>query len=119
MSVTVVTSDSTIKVNTSQKVISSPPSGWDEQIAEYGRAYNYPQPTGQTTVYRTGDDADIEATIFEPIREANGLKVMNSLVSFLVLVNNNTFGNKNRFTDINGLQTFGDNYFIDNYTGLG
>ena len=118
MGVTVVTSDSNVIVNTSQKVISSAPSGWDEQISEYGRGYNYPQPTGQTTVYRNGDDADIEATVFAPVRVANSLKVQNSLVDFLTLGNTNSFGNTDKFTDINGLQVYGDGLIIDNYTGI-
>lgn len=115
MGVTVVTSDATIQVNTSQRILA--PSGWDAQVAEYGRGYNYPQP-GQTTVFRTGDDADIEATIFAPVRVANSLKVQNSLINFLTLGNTNSFGNTNRLTDINGLQVYGDGLIIDNYTGL-
>jgi len=92
---------------------------WAEMVTQHGRGYNYPRPTGQTTVYRTGDDADIEATIFAPVRIANSLKVQNSLVNILTLGNTNSFGNTNRFTDVDGLQVYGDNYYIDHYTGLG
>ena len=114
-----------IQVTYTPRVVVDTPSGWDEQVAEYGRGYNYPQPTGQTTVYRTGDDADIEATIFAPIRSANSLKTQNSLATFLTLNHNNSFGNTNRFTDSEGVQDYGStgtallDYHIDNYTGFG
>lgn len=118
MGVNVVVSGSNVDVTTSQQVLS--PSGWAAMVAAYGIGYNYPQPTGQTTVYRTGDDADIEATIFTPaVRAANSLKPRQSLADFTTLNNNNAFGNTNRFTDINGLQVYGDDYVIDHYTGLG
>jgi len=119
---TVITKNGGVDVITSQKV--NIPTGWDEQVAEYGRGYNYPQPTGQTTVYRTGDDADIEATIFAPVRVANSLKVQNSLIDFFTLGNTNSFGNTNRFTDSVGGQIAGagngslTDYVICNYTGL-
>ena len=117
MSLTVITKNGGVDVNTSQKVIQLPVT-WDEMVAAFGRGYNYPQPTGQTTVFRTGDDPDIEATVFAPIRVANSLKVQNSLVDFLTLGNTNSFGNTDRFTDINGLQIYADDGIIDNYTGL-
>jgi len=116
------TSQETIGVTLSQtaSVVSGVPSGWAEMVAEYGIGYNYPQPTGQTTSYRTGDDANIEATIFTAaVRAANGLKPRQSLASFSVLNNNNAFGNKNRFTDSVGGQTYTLKYIIDHYTGLG
>jgi hypothetical protein len=116
--VAVITKNGGVDVITSQKVISTIPTGWDEQIAEYGRGYNYPKPTGQTTVFRTGDDADIEATIFAPVRVANSLKVQNSKTDFFTLGNANSFGNTNVFTDINGLQVYGDDLVIDNDSGL-
>lgn len=100
----------------------APPTTFDELVALIGRGYNYPQPTSQTTSFKTGDDADIEATIFtSAVREANSIKAQNSLKSgnFLTLNNNNEFGNTNRFTDLDGLQVFGDDYAIDHYTGLG
>ena len=125
----ITTSQETVSVTTilSPTVTPAPepPSGWDEQIAEYGRGYNYPQTTAQTVVYRTGDDADIEATIFAPIRVANSLKVQNSLTDFTTLGNTNSFGNTDRFTDSEGLQDYGatgsalTDYKIDHYTGLG
>jgi hypothetical protein len=54
--------------------------------------------TGQTTSYRTGDDGDLE-------RGRN--------VSFMVLAENNPFGNTNRFTDELGGQTYTNNIVID------
>lgn len=54
--------------------------------------------TGQTTSYRTGDDGDIEA---------------GRATSFLVLAENNPFGNTNRFTDELGTQTYTNNIVID------
>lgn len=54
--------------------------------------------TGQTTSYRTGDDGDIEA---------------GRATSFLVLAENNPFGNTNRFTDELGGQTYTNNIVID------
>lgn len=54
--------------------------------------------TGQTTSYRTGDDGDLEA--------GRG-------ASFLVLAENNPFGNTNRFTDELGGQVYTNNWVID------
>ncbi len=60
--------------------------------------------SGQTVSYRTGDDGDIEA---------------GRSTSFLVLADNNPFGNTNRFTDELGGQTYTNNIMIDwsNYNG--
>ncbi len=117
-----VTFKATYSYNDSVIPVYSPiaaPSGWDAQIAEYGRGYNYPQPTGQTTVYRTGDDADIEATIFtDAVRSANSLKVQNSLVDFFTLGNTSSFGTTVRFTDELGTEIFLNDLIIDNYTGF-
>ena len=57
-------------VSTNQTVISSVPSTWSEMVAEYGQGYPYAPLTGQTTSYRTGDDANIESTIFSPARDS-------------------------------------------------
>jgi len=102
-----------------------PPTTFDELVSLIGRGYNYPQPTGQETIYRTGDDADIEQTIFALVRAANSLKAQNSLSSnWLILNNNNSFGNTNRFTDSVGGQNYDGiagsfiDYVVDNYTGL-
>jgi hypothetical protein len=95
------------------------PSTWNEMVAEYGQTYNYPPPTGQTTIYRTGDDAYVEQNIFASVRAANGLKVKNSLVNFTTLLHNNAFGNTNRFTDDAGGQDYANDYVIDHFTGMG
>lgn len=122
--VTVVTSGGNVNVTTSQKVISLTPSGWDEQIAEYGRGYHFPLST-QTTSYRSGDEASIEASTFASSRVSNSLKMLNSLTDILTLGNTNSFGNTSRFTDSEGGQVFGAgngsivDYKIDHYTGLG
>jgi hypothetical protein len=84
-----------------------------------GIAYQRPLLTGQTTSYRTGDDAwqlangtyDYTPPVY-PISYAQ-------FDTFTTLISNNAFGNKNRFTDENGLQVYGSNYIIDHYTGLG
>ncbi len=62
-----------------------------------------PIKTGQTTSYATGDDGDRE--------DGRG-------VDFFTLNCNNFFGNTNRFTDINGLQVYGNDYIIDHLTRL-
>lgn len=98
----------------------------DELVNILGRGYNYTPPTGQTVVYRTGDDADIEATVFAPIRAANSLKIQNGLMAdFITLTNNNAFGNLKRLTNnLGGLVFDGIDgsliqYLVDNYTGFG
>ncbi len=54
--------------------------------------------TGQTTSYRTGDDGDLE-------------KGRSS--SFTVLAENNPFSNTNRFTALDGTQTYANNIVVD------
>ena len=126
MSVTVVTSGGNINVAVSDGSVTVATSNnvgfsdWDLLSAAQGIGYNYPQSTGQTTSYRTGDDAWVESNVFtSAIRSANDLGAKNSLSNFTTLNHNNTFGNTNRFTDISGGQTFSDDYVIDHYTGLG
>jgi hypothetical protein len=55
--------------------------------------------TGQTTVYRTGDDADTRAE--------------GRAVDFFTLASNNPFGNTDRFTDELGGQTYANDIVID------
>jgi hypothetical protein len=55
--------------------------------------------TGQTTIYRTGDDADTRAE--------------GRATDFFTLASNNPFGNTNRFTDELGGQTYTDDIVID------
>jgi len=54
--------------------------------------------TGQTTSYRTGDDGDDER---------------GRASSFMVLASNNPFGNTNRFTALDGTQTYANNVILD------
>ncbi len=54
--------------------------------------------SGQTTSYRTGDDGDIEA---------------GRATNFTTLLENNPFGNTNRFTSELGTQTYTNNIVID------
>jgi len=91
---------------------------WVQLAASFGKGYSYPIPS-QTTSFRTGDSANIESTVFgASVRDANKLKIINSLSSFLVLNNNNSWGNTNRLTAEDGTQTFTANLVLDNYTGL-
>lgn len=88
-------------------------------VAQSGIAYQRPSLTGQTTIYRTGDDGwhlsngtyDYTPPVY-PVSYAQ-------LDTFITLVDNNAFGNKNRFTDENGLQVYTNEYVIDHLTGLG
>lgn len=54
--------------------------------------------TGQTVSYTSGDDGDIEA---------------GRTVDFFTLAANNPFGNTNRFTALNGTQTYTNDIVID------
>ena len=97
----------------------SEPDTWDELVAIIGRGYNYPIPDS-VTQYRVGDSASIEISHFgSSVRLAESLKARNTLESRLVLSNNNSFGNTDRFTDDAGGQIYANNYAIDHYTGLG
>lgn len=89
-----------------------------------GIAYDRPILTGQTTSYRTGDDAwSLANGVYDytpPVYPVSFAALdFNAVSPFTTLISNNAFGNKNRFTDINGLQVYGDNYVIDHLTGLG
>lgn len=88
-------------------------------ITPSGIAYCRPQPTGQTTSYRTGDDAwrQINRPFSEPPANPTHLA---ELSDFFTLKNNNAFGNTLRFTNLlGGVVGGGDSYFIDNHTGQG
>jgi len=95
---------------------------WDKLVSVAGGiGYNYPFATGQEEIYLTGDDAWVETNIFTAaVRLANGLKPKNWLAvgSFTTLINNNAFGNLNRFTDTLGGQSYANSIIVDNYTGL-
>lgn len=84
-----------------------------------GIAYKRPQLTGQITSFRTGDDGyNLANGVYDYTPPSTPVSFAR-LLNFKTLIDNNFFGNKNRFTDINGLQVYGDDYVIDNYTGLG
>lgn len=94
-------------------------TGWNDQVAVYGRGYHLP-PATQVSPYRDGDEEYIERTIITPLRVANTLKVFNEIdpTDWLKLLNTNSFGNLDHFTDINGLQVYGDDLVMDHYTKL-
>jgi len=89
-----------------------------------GIAYKRPTLTGQLTSYRTGDDAwrllNSEYVNTQPAYPVSYAQLdTTALDPFRTLLNNNAFGNKNRFTDENGLQVYGNNYAIDHLTNIG
>lgn len=87
-------------------------------ITPSGIAYVRPKLTGQTIIYRTGDDAWAVINRPPPANPTNPI-YWAELDTFTTLVNNNVFGNKNRFTDELGGQNYTNGYAIDHYTGLG
>lgn len=92
-------------------IFSNAASGW---------AYNNVQPTGAEVSYATGDDADSVTTYTPPSIPISFCKLDNNAVDpFITLLDNNQFGNKDRFTDEDGLQVYGNSYAIDHHTGLG
>ena len=89
-----------------------------------GIAYDRPILTGQTTSYRTGDDAwSLANGVYDytpPVYPVSFAALdFNAVSPFTTLISNNAFGDKNRYTDVDGLQVYGDNYVIDHLTGLG
>jgi hypothetical protein len=89
-----------------------------------GIAYFDVSLTGQLTSYRTGDDAwrllNSEYVNTQPAYPVSYAQLdTTALDPFRTLLNNNAFGNKNRFTDENGLQVYGNNYAIDHLTNRG
>jgi hypothetical protein len=85
-------------------------------VSVLGRGYSFVNPSDQNVSYNAGDDKDAEDTVWAPGRVA--LKAKNSLASFFVLNNNNSFGNTDRFTDVAGGQTYTNGIIVDNYTGI-
>jgi hypothetical protein len=89
-----------------------------------GIAYDRPILTGQSTSYQTGDDAwHVSNGTYDytpPTYPVSYSKLDTSHASpFLNLESNNAFGNKDRFTDDAGGQTYTNAYTIDHLTGLG
>jgi hypothetical protein len=88
-------------------------------VTPSGIFYQRPFLTGQTTSYANYDDGwNLANGIYTYTRPTNPVSVA-ELATFSTLKQNNAFGNKNRFTDINGLQVYTDHYIIDHLTGLG
>ena len=80
--------------------------------------------SGQGTSYLTGDEGwQASNGIFDDVLPAYPQSIAsldyNAANPFDTLVSNNAFGNKNRFTDENGLQIYGNAYFIDHLFGIG
>ena len=93
-------------------------------LSPSGIAYQRPILTGQTTSYRTGDDAwNLANNIYDytpPIYPVSFAQLDNDSINpFTTLSDNNAFGNTNRFTDDSGGQTYSNDYVIDHLTGLG
>jgi hypothetical protein len=89
-----------------------------------GIAYQRPQLTGQTTSYRTGDDAWRVANMPYAAAPANPTHIA-TLVDFFTLAANNALGNTLRFTDQSGAAAvdaggliISSDTLIDHYTGL-
>lgn len=94
------------------------PTTFAELVSLVGRGYPYTPPSGIETSYYAGDDSDNEDNVWTAARLADDVSAKNSLASFFVLNNNNSFGNTNRFTDVSGGQTYSDSIIVDNYTGI-
>lgn len=88
-------------------VVTPIPSTWDEKVAEYGQAYAYPISNNDGVSHFNGDEVWIESNIFAASRSLATGKMVNFLVDSETLVENNAFGNKNRFTDSLGGQDYG------------
>jgi len=93
-----------------------------------GIVYDFPALSGQWTSYRTGDDGWLAQNgWYDYTRPSNPLYIQELDLTlsnyYYRLKNNNTFGNKLRFTDVDGGQTFSSTgnknlVFIDHLTGL-
>jgi len=93
-----------------------------------GIVYDFPALSGQWTSYRTGDDGWLAQNgWYDYTRPANPLYIQELDLSlsnyYYRLKHNNVFGNKLRFTDVDGAQVFGTTgdknlVFIDHLTGL-
>jgi hypothetical protein len=97
-------------------------------IVANGIVYNFPTLSGQYTSYRTGDDGWLAQNgWYVYTRPSNPLYIQELDLSlsnyYYRLKHNNTFGNKLRFTDVDGTQVFSATgnknlVFIDHLTGL-
>jgi hypothetical protein len=82
------------------------------------RIYLRPSPTGQTTSYALYDDYWQQVNNPYPAHPTDPTHTA-ALTDFFTLALNNKHGNLNRFTDVNGLQVYADDYIEDHYRGLG
>jgi hypothetical protein len=89
-------------------------------VAKSGLAYHRPLTTGARISYKTKDDywqiinndySDAPAHPLHFVKLQAG--------TFDMLVDDNTFGNKNKNTDKLGGQVYTDDYCVDNLTGIG
>lgn len=89
--------------------------------------YKRPNKPAQTTSYSTYDEAwQLANGVYDNFNQttASGVQVRTQILDFATdpsgdtLTYNNPFGNKNRWTDENGLQVYGNNVSIDNLTGI-
>lgn len=93
-------------------------------ISQSGITYDRDELTGQTVSYRTGDFGYHLALgtydYIQPTYPVSYAKLDTADANpFDTLLFNNAFGNKNRFTDDSGGQTYANDYVIDHLTGLG
>ena len=89
-----------------------------------GIAYQRPQVTCQTATFNDGDDGyNLANGIYNYTPPVNPIHLaeldLTAINPFLTLKNLNEKGTLDRYTDINGLQVYGDGYIIDHLTGNG
>lgn len=101
------------------------PSVKDVSATQISSSYNWPPPPAQTGASPIdGSHIWIEDNIFNTVRDDNNAITPN-LATRTTLVDNNSFANKNRFTNSVGGTVYDGsdssiaNYKIDHYTGLG
>lgn len=95
------------------------------QVQKSGIAYQRPTSTGRLSSFRNGDYGYHRALgTYDYTPPPNPIHIAQldwtSGSPFITLKENNIFGNKSRFTDINGNEpgSFTTNYVIDHLTGL-
>ena len=92
--------------------------------AKSGINYSRAEPLDENTSYHIGDYADHRSRgtyLYTPPTNPVSTAQLDfsSVRPLITLLYNNEFGNLTRFTDINGLQVYADNYVIDHLTGYG
>ena len=87
-----------------------------------GIAYDIISFTGVEVSYRTGDDKDIQdndSAASNPVYPVSyAIQDKDATNPFITLLNNNSYGGKERFTSELGNQTYTNNLIIDHLTGL-